>query len=96
MTAELFEYVRIGQNNEGYALVEVCYKDQHEAVSVFFETIRELQDNQSIKIRVANPQNRIEITNANKDTRPMVTVKGDADLYPTEKFVEEKSKVSTE
>lgn len=96
MTAEVFEYVRIGMNQDGYALVEVCMKDQHEAVGMFFKTIMDLQDNQSINIKIANPQNRIEVTNANKDRVPMVTVKGDELLMPTERFQEEKKKVASE
>ena len=89
MTAELFEYVRIGQNNEGYALVEVCMKDAMSSVNVYLEVIKQL--NKTVK--VAYPQNKVETTNANKDRVAMVTVKGDAGLNPTETFIEEKKKV---
>lgn len=91
---ELFEYVRIGQNNEGYALVEVCHKDRKTAVKIFLDTIEELANCEGIL--TAFPQLKIEMTNANKDRVPMVTVKGDEHLNPTEKFIEEKVKVATE
>lgn len=90
--SELFEYVRIGQNNEGYALVEVCNKDRKTAVKIFIDTIEELNNCEGII--TAFPQNKIETTNANKDRVPMITVKGDEGLSPTEQFIQEKLKVS--
>jgi hypothetical protein len=92
--SELFEYVRIGQNQDGYALVEVCMIDQSKAVTIFLETIKDLDKSNTVK--VAFPQNRIETTNSNKDRIATVTVKGDEALEPTEKFIAEKNKALKE
>jgi hypothetical protein len=74
MTAELFEYVKITQNNDGYATVEVCNKDRKSAVKIYSDTIEELNNIDGIS--TPDP-NELETKASNENTKqtPTVTVK---------------------
>jgi len=74
MTAELFEYVKITQNNDGYATVEVCNKDRKTAVKIYLDTIEELENSDTA---VPIPQEfETKASNENTKFMPVLTVKG--------------------
>jgi hypothetical protein len=85
MTEE-FEYVQISTNSDGYALVEVRFKDRKEAVEVYLQTLEELANSD-----IAYPiPNEFETKASNENTKfiPTVTVKGRGPEVVT-KYLEE-------
>jgi hypothetical protein len=92
MTAELFEYVKITQNNDGYATVEVCNKDRKSAVKIYSDTIEELNNIDGIS--TPDP-NELETKASNENTKqtPTVTVKGRGEQVTT-RYVEELARMN--
>jgi hypothetical protein len=92
MTAELFEYVKITQNNDGYATVEVCNKDRKSAVKIYSDTIEELNNIDGIS--TPDP-NELETKDSNENTKqtPTVTVKGRGEQVTT-RYVEELARMN--
>jgi hypothetical protein len=87
MVAEVFEYVKISMNSDGYSLVEVLNKDRKEAVKIYSDTIEELNNIDGIVTPFADD---LEVKASNENTKfiPTVTVKGRGENVTT-RYVEE-------
>ena len=87
-----FEYVKISQNSEGYAMVEVCFKKSLEALYEFNEVINKLNGKGH---PVASPKElETKATNDNTKFVPVVTVKGRGPEVVT-KYLEELARIQT-
>jgi hypothetical protein len=83
MTEE-FEYVKISQNSEGYALVEVLFKKSLDALYEYGKVVNNLNGN---GFTVASPKDlETKATNDNTKFQPVITVKGRGDQV-VEKFL---------
>ena len=92
MTAEFFEYVKITQNNDGYATVEVCNKDRKTAVKIYSDTIEELNNIDGIS--TPHPDDlEVKASNENSKFEPQVTVKGRGEQVTT-RYVEELARMN--
>lgn len=71
---ELFEYVKLTQNNDGYVTVEVVNSDFLEATQIMSETIEDLH----VKGIMTPDAAELETKASNDNTKfqPTVTVKG--------------------
>jgi hypothetical protein len=86
MTAEEFEYVKISQYSEGYALVEVCFEKSLDALYEFINVVEKLNGKGHA---VASPKDlETKATNDNTKFVPVITVKGKGskvvDMYISE------------
>lgn len=84
---ELFEYVKISQNNEGFTTIEVCFKDRTMAVKEYIDTLEELGNCEGVYLADAT---ELETKASNENTKfiPTVTVKGRGEQVTT-RYVEE-------
>lgn|GEM_PF-3352919 len=72
---ELFEYVKITQNNEGYVTVEVVNKDPVTAQIIFINMVTKLNRVAGISTPKID-ELETKATNENTKLMPTVTVKG--------------------